>query len=77
VADKISGYASIRELMKSGETPRVDDLWEVGKFNPFRLPDINDLFKFIHTEETPRPEVGDNWVDVHGMMDQLREEAQE
>ena len=77
VADKISGYASIRELMKRGETPRVDDLWEVGKFNPFRLPDINDLFKFIHTEEEPRPEVGDNWVDAHGMMDQLREEAPE
>jgi flagellar protein FlaI len=77
VADKVSGYASIREFMKSGETPRVDDLWEVGKFNPFRLPDINDLFKFIHTEEELGPEVGDNWVYVPGMMDQLREEAPE
>jgi len=75
VADKISGYASIRELMMSGEKPRVDDLWEVGMFNPFRLPDINDLFKFIHTEEEPRPKVGDNWVYIHGMMDQLLEEA--
>ncbi len=77
VADKVSGYHNFRRSLKSGETPMVDDLWEVGKFNPFRLPDINDLFKFIHTEEEPRPEVGDNWVDVHGMIAQLREEAQE
>ena len=77
VAEKISGYHNSRRSLKSGETPRVDDLWEVGKFNPFRLPDINDLFKFIHTEEEPRPEVGDNWVYVQGLMDQLQEEAQE
>lgn len=77
VSEKVSGYHNSRRSLKSGETPRVDDLWEVGKFNPFRLPDINDLFKFIHTEEEPRPEVGDNWVYVQGLMDQLQEEAQE
>lgn len=80
VAEKISGYQNIRKSMKNGEPPKVEDLWEIGQFNPFRLPDINDLFEFIHTEEKktkekPKQEGVNNWDDTQRIQPQLREEA--
>ena len=82
VADRISGYQNIRKSMLNGETPKIEDLWEVGQFNPFRLPDINDLFEFILKEEKRKeieerqPERGNNWDEIQTMLNQLREEAQ-
>ncbi len=51
VADRILGYYGIRNALKKGEHPAIEDLWEVSNFNPFRLPEINDLFQAIHAEE--------------------------
>mgnify|MGYP006865025569 CR=1 FL=1 len=80
VAEKIAGYQNIRKSMMNSETPKVEDLWEVGQFNPFKLPDINDLFEFIHLEEKRKaeelkPEVGNNWDEIQVMLNQLREDA--
>ena len=84
VADKILGYNTARKAMKKGGKPMVEDLWEIGQFNPFKLPDINDLFDFIHTgdkpitsqTEKPKPEGGNNWDEIQVMLNQLREEEQ-
>jgi flagellar protein FlaI len=84
VADKILGYYTTRKALKKGEKPKVEDLWEIGQFNPFRLPDINDLFDFIHigdkpiTPQTdkPNPEEGNNLDEIQVMLNQLREEEQ-
>jgi len=82
VADKISGYQNFRNSIINGETPPVEDLWQIGKFNPFRLPDINDLFEFIYTEEKRKakeeqnPEGSSAWDEIQMMLNQLREDAQ-
>jgi len=81
VADKVLSYYTARKAIKNGEKPKVGDLWEIGEFNPFRLPDINDLFEFIQieskqeTKEKPKPEGGSNWDEIQVMLNQLREEA--
>ena len=54
VAQKILGYYNARLALKNGEIPKVEDLWEVGVFNPFNYPDISDLFNFIHEDETQK-----------------------
>ncbi|MFA9496661.1 MAG: type II/IV secretion system ATPase subunit, partial [Candidatus Bathyarchaeota archaeon] len=84
VADKILGYYTARKALKKGEKPKVEDLWEIGQFNPFKLPDINDLFDFIHIgdkpiasqTEKPKPEGGNNLDEIQVMLNQLREEEQ-
>ena len=82
VADKILGYYTAKKSMKKGDKPQVEDLWEIGNFNPFRLPDINDLFDFIHIgdkpsasqTDKPKPEEGKNLDEIQVMLNQLREE---
>ncbi len=85
VADKILGYYTARRSLKKGETPKVEDLWDVSNFNPFRIPEINELFQLIHTEKpkkkkkqevAPKPTDKTNWDEIQNMLTQLREDAQ-
>ena len=84
VADKVLGYYTARKALKSGDKPKIEDLWEVGNFNPFKLPEINDLFNAIQTEESKKkgkkkkesiPEKETNWDQIQEMLTQLREET--
>jgi len=79
VAEKILGYYVLQKALKNGEKPKINDLWDVGVFNPFKIPEINDLFDFIHSgkaKETtkPKPEGGSNWDKIPLMLNQLQEE---
>ena len=79
VAEKILGYYVLQKAMKNGEKPKINDLWDVGVFNPFKIPEINDLFDFIHSGEAkettkPKPEGGSNWDKIPLMLNQLQEE---
>ena len=83
VADKVLGYYTTRKALKNGEKPEIKDMWEVSSFNPFRLPEINDLFTVIHTEEkkkkprkkVPKASEETKWDEIQEMLTQLREEA--
>jgi flagellar protein FlaI len=88
VAQKILGYYNARSAIKNGVTPQVEDLWEIGVFNPFNYPDINDLFNLI-LEDEPQVKVKNkkrkrdtqarktetNWTLIQNMLSQIKEEA--
>lgn len=82
VADKILGYYTTRKTQKIGEKTVKDNLGDKSQVNPIKVPEINDLFETIHTEEEKTkkkkktdPEDGTNWDEIQSMLTQLREEA--